>query len=173
MFRCLRQRCHLLKTARHQATGRQTLSGIGTRYTASSSQSSQSVGTPKSSSRYGSIEETIRRLLSAQLHVRGGPTSVSSYEEYQDNAGKILDHVLPYEAYPSGDRRAGTRGDEVVLVLHVAEAEHDSDLNHVLSSGFLIETSPPDGDGLERLVVSCAHTLEQVSTCTVLERGCR
>lgn len=87
--------------------------------------------------------------------------SRSSYEKYRAHSGTVLDHVLPYEAYPSASRRAGHRstGDEVVLVIHAVDG--DEVTNHVVSSGFIVQTE--EGD---RYVVSCAHTLEQVSGMT-------
>ena len=164
MFRCVRQRCHLSLQAHRHLISKQALSRIGIRYTGSAAHSQLSVKSlSRSSSRSGSIEETIRQLLSAQMRVQGGSTRASSYKEYQNNTGRVLEQSLPYEAYPSSDRRAGSRGEEVVLVLHVAEAVHDWESNYVLSSGFVIETNTPERDGKEKLVVSCAHTLEQVS----------
>lgn len=135
------------------------------------SYSTYRVGTenPRNTSDHGAwnIDDEVDRLLrNRTLRASAksvGPTRSCSYRQYQNKGGTVLDHVLPYEAYPSTDRRAGSSGREVMLVVHVAEDDQAGAKDHVISSGFVVEGQVPGSDQVDRFVVSCAHTLEQVS----------
>lgn len=109
-----------------------------------------------------SLDYRISRLLrdKAELSSRPVNNRQCSYEAYRARSGTVLDHVLQYEAYPSSDRRAGSGGDEVVLVIHAVEG--DEEMSHVVSSGFIVDATLPGTDEGDTFVVSCAHTLEQV-----------
>lgn len=163
MFRHFQRGCRLTTTGRQGRSTGSTQVISGTRHRVDAASPLQSVDQDLASK--GSIEESIRQLLKVTPPSIINGAEISSYGEYQANGGRILDHILPYEAYPSLDRRASSRADDVVLVVHVADVESPSNSRpkHVLSSGFVIEASTPDLVGKDKMVVSCAHTLEQVS----------
>ncbi len=77
------------------------------------------------------------------------------------HAGKILDVSLPYEPRPPEWRRLKlTSIDSVaVLVAHCVQDGVESKIT--LSSGFALEVPSLPKD--ETLILTCAHTLEEVS----------
>lgn len=97
------------------------------------------------------------------------------YAEYRANAGHVLEHALPYEAYPQSSRRSDTlhsaelpetEGDGVVLVVHVLQglAGHVEKMS--VCSGFAVGTvqeGPVDPTVSSDTIVTCAHTLEEAS----------
>jgi hypothetical protein len=99
------------------------------------------------------------------------------YAEYRGNAGHVLDHVLPYEAYPSSSRRSDavhatpreTVGDGVVLVVHVLQGLDGHIEKMSVCSGFAVAAKqdqvPSD------IIVTCAHTLEEVSATNLRLQG--
>jgi hypothetical protein len=81
---------------------------------------------------------------------------------YVDQTGNILNVSLPYESRPSEDRRVSFEGNasskEIITVAHCAK---DGDKHKIaLSSGFSLN-APAPREG-ETLIVTCAHTLEEV-----------
>lgn len=96
------------------------------------------------------------------------------YQQYRANAGNILEHVLPYEPYPTGMRRSDaprdgsteTEGDGIVLVVHVLQGPNGQVEKMSVCSGFAIGTVKNDEGEKSILqsdtIVTCAHTLEEV-----------
>lgn len=82
--------------------------------------------------------------------------------QYETNAGRVLKHVLPYESTPSPARRRGLDSDKLVLVAHCARSQ-DGTSKVTLSCGFALDVQ---GEA-EDVVVTCAHTLEEVWTCNL------
>ncbi|WVF71776.1 hypothetical protein IAT40_006584 [Kwoniella sp. CBS 6097] len=90
-------------------------------------------------------------------------------DDHHDRSGHILPYVLPYEAYPDTARRAdicvpsgttGAPGGGTLLVVHMV-IDSGGACDFVVSSGFVIE---PDGLAEdEQIVVTCSHTLDQIS----------
>jgi len=83
-------------------------------------------------------------------------------QQYVDNAGAVLHVSLPYESRPSADRRPHLENPEdscrnVVTVAHCAQVGSEHKIT--LASGFALDAKGKDG---EMLIVTCAHTLEQV-----------
>ena len=96
------------------------------------------------------------------------------YADYRANAGHVLEHVLPYEAYPASTRRSdtlhaepsATEGDGVVLVVHVLQGLDGHVEKMSVCSGFVVGTvqdGPIDPTVSTDTVVTCAHTLEEAS----------
>lgn len=95
------------------------------------------------------------------------------YQQYLNEAGNVIDRVVPYEERPHASKRADAshdvydysynrEGDGLVLVVH---AQLDSTMSHLekttVCSGFVVDasvTNQHQGDA----VVTCAHTLEEV-----------
>lgn len=104
-----------------------------------------------------------------------GLSSLSKlYAEYRGNAGHVLDNVLPYEAYPSSSRRCDathtasrdTVGDGVVLVVHVLQGLDGHVEKMSVCSGFAVGATQAENPGRDLssdTIITCAHTLEQVS----------
>lgn len=82
--------------------------------------------------------------------------------QYETNAGRVLKHVLPYESTPSSARRRGLDSDKLVLVAHCARSQEGTS-KVTLSSVFALDVQ---GEA-EDVVVTCAHTLEEVWTCNL------
>ena len=79
-------------------------------------------------------------------------------QQYLDRSGNVLNVQLPYEPCPSPSRRVSfstDTGDDVHIIAHVARENDRS--KATVSSGFAVETA----DGM-RILVTCAHTLEEV-----------
>lgn len=105
----------------------------------------------------------------------GGFDGLSSltklYAEYRSNAGHVLEHVLPYEAYPPSSRRSDavhaaprdTVGDGVVLVVHVLQGLDGHIEKMSVCSGFAVAAENRDEASASDIIITCAHTLEEVS----------
>lgn len=78
--------------------------------------------------------------------------------EYDGHSGAVLSHELPYESRPSASRRINfsSEANDVFLVAHVAENGLDSNIS--VSSAFALNVGLVTGS----LIVTCAHTLEEV-----------
>lgn len=114
------------------------------------------------------LEGIARTLSRRQL------TSIHDlYQQYHNEAGNVIDRVVPYEERPRATKRADTdhsgikdsdnlEGDGLVLVVH---AQLDSTCSHLerttVCSGFVVNASTNHGDQGDT-IVTCAHTLEQV-----------
>ncbi|KAI0271509.1 hypothetical protein BC834DRAFT_859961 [Gloeopeniophorella convolvens] len=76
--------------------------------------------------------------------------------QYLDRVGHVLRAQLPYEPHPSSSRRVSSdNNSDVHLIAHVAREGDRSKIT--LSSAFAIDSS----DG-QPIVVTCAHTLEEI-----------
>lgn len=85
--------------------------------------------------------------------------------QYVHSAGTVLDRVhLPYESRPVEEKRVkGRDSKSVVLVAHCATDGFNDKVT--LSSGFLLNARQREDD--ECLVLTCAHTLEEVRSTFV------
>ena len=103
-------------------------------------------------------------LAALRLSIQKGSTLGDLSHEFNANAHRILDIPLPYESTPPLSRRltfdkagSGKTHQGIVMVAHCMSPKDDfgpQKSKVKLSSGFVI------GDGL---VVTCAHTFEEVS----------
>ncbi|KAH8991999.1 hypothetical protein EDB92DRAFT_617748 [Lactarius akahatsu] len=84
------------------------------------------------------------------------PDLTQLIRQYLTHSGKVLGTQLAYESRPSSSRRVSFKNNrDIHLVAHVAR---EGDRNNItLSSGFAIDAS----DG-QSIVVTCAHTLEEI-----------
>ncbi|WVQ65532.1 uncharacterized protein L199_003709 [Kwoniella botswanensis] len=80
---------------------------------------------------------------------------------------RTLPEILPYEPYPEANRRADSsqslndrQGDGIVVVVHLFKSGPDNQVDFVISSGFVVQ---PDGPQEEQMVITCSHTLDQIS----------
>lgn len=93
------------------------------------------------------------------------------YQQYQNEAGNVIDRVVPYEERPHATKRAdysgftdseNLEGDGLVLVVH---AQLDSTSSHLekttVCSGFVVSAST-NSESQGDTIVTCAHTLEEV-----------
>lgn len=120
--------------------------------------------------------DELDRYLEDQSKVLAPQKSISLqdlYQQYLNEAGNVVDRVVPYEERPHSTKRADAassdyaesndhEGDGLVLVVH---AQLDSTLTHLekttVCSGFVVNASvnhSHQGD----TIVTCAHTLEEV-----------
>ncbi|TFK23130.1 hypothetical protein FA15DRAFT_594957 [Coprinopsis marcescibilis] len=88
---------------------------------------------------------------------------------YLDETGNVLDVALPYESRPSNERKVmfgdNASSREVVTIAHCAQDEKKQH-KITVSSGFALNfPSPAEG---ETLVVTCAHTLEEIRQSPLL-----
>lgn len=110
--------------------------------------------------------------LARHFYSRDYVSTHELYQQYQHEAGTVIDRVVPYEERLLAPRRAHMlhkadskgqerEGDGLVLVVHIqldfAKAARSKT---VVCSGFVVDASIKDqqqGD----TIVTCAHTLEQ------------
>ena len=86
--------------------------------------------------------------------------------QYTQRAGNIFNHIhLPYESTPAEDKRVKVQDSKDVM--HCATDMSDDKVT--VSSGFLLNALQQDSEENECLVLTCAHTLEEVRhTCYML-----
>jgi hypothetical protein len=100
----------------------------------------------------------------ANTHSAGRTALPQLIEQYLDRSGHVLDAQLPHEPRPSPSRRVSFSTDEEGVVHLIAHVVRENDRSKItVSSGFTLETS----DG-QSVLVSCAHTLEEVCRLPVL-----
>jgi hypothetical protein len=88
----------------------------------------------------------------------GAPDLYHLVAEYDRHSGEVLSRELPYESRSSASRRTrfSDEAKDVCLVAHVAE--NGLDFRVSVSSGFALNVGLASGP----LIVTCAHTLEEV-----------
>ncbi|WWC88257.1 uncharacterized protein L201_003164 [Kwoniella dendrophila CBS 6074] len=106
-------------------------------------------------------------------HIHDNLSSITQYQplpsgSHRFNLGRTLPHILPYEPYPNRTRRADSTetsdiqaGDGIVVVVHLVQDSASKFIDYVVSSGFAID---PQGQDDGKMVVTCSHTLDQIST---------
>ncbi|KAJ3508060.1 hypothetical protein NLJ89_g5963 [Agrocybe chaxingu] len=92
-------------------------------------------------------------------------------KQYVGKAGTVLDISLPYESRPSVTRRpllkdAHDSCKDVITVAHCAQFGREHKIT--LSSGFALNAEEKEG---ETLIVTCAHTLEEIRQSPLLLAG--
>lgn len=104
--------------------------------------------------------------LSEQTNQTGLSTLIRQYVE---SAGTMLNDVnLPYESRPTEERRVSVKDSkDVVLVAHCATDGVENKVT--VSSGFVLNAKLR-GNAEESLVLTCAHTLEEIRQSTILTR---
>lgn len=101
------------------------------------------------------------RVLS---HIDGTSTSfLKLVDQYVDKSGEVLDVSLPYESRPTSERRItfDDLHNGVFMVSHALR--HESQHRVTVCSGFALNVSQESESSGNALIVTCAHTLEEVS----------
>jgi hypothetical protein len=149
----------MLQLAR-ASTSRLAITGkVGLRAYATVSPSIISNPTPPPQPR-SSIPSALDRQILHAVKAKTTTSLSTLIQHYVDNTGNVLPHSLPYESRPSADRRVNTQDDRssnIVLLAHCIQDGPD----HIItvSSGFALSNALETD---ETLVVSCAHTFEEV-----------
>ncbi|KAI0348713.1 hypothetical protein BDW22DRAFT_1319135 [Trametopsis cervina] len=106
---------------------------------------------------------SLDALVLSELHKSRGATLPAIVTQYVDNAGHVLQTPLPYESRPDTTRRvAFDSSDGVVLVAHAFR--HGDAHKVALCTGFVLNaSSSSQNDDGGAVVLSCAHTLEEVN----------
>ncbi|CAA7264693.1 unnamed protein product [Cyclocybe aegerita] len=103
---------------------------------------------------------------------RGDQTTLEEIiKQYVDKAGTVLDISLPYESRPSATRRPLLEDvhdscKDVITVAHYPQFGREHKIT--LSSGFAVNAREKDR---ETLIVTCAHTLEEIRQSPLLLAG--
>ncbi|KIP11507.1 hypothetical protein PHLGIDRAFT_124897 [Phlebiopsis gigantea 11061_1 CR5-6] len=105
------------------------------------------------------ILSELRRMPSASI-----PSLV---RQFDDNAGKVLSVALPYESRPGAERRVRFEENDH-SVLMVAHAAQDADRHKVsVCSGFALNV-PAEGEESRSVLLTCAHTLQEMRRSPLL-----
>jgi len=112
-----------------------------------------------------------RRVLLAASRNHQHSSIHDIIKQFIANAGSVLAVSLPYESRPSESRKLNLTSAEescknVVTVAHCVQTNGEHKIT--LSSGFALNVgglgeSDKDSYGDETIIVTCAHTLEEVS----------
>jgi len=90
------------------------------------------------------------------------PSLPALIEQYVERSGNVLEVSLPYESRPPEDRR--TVFDEldnaVYMIAHALQ--YGAEQKMTVCSGFALDTSNGEKENGEAIVVTCAHTLEEI-----------
>ena len=89
----------------------------------------------------------------------------SIIQQYLEVKGAVLDICLPYESRPSPGRQLPISGENVtnvVTVAHCAVLGDSEEHKITLASGFAVNVDREKIEG-EMAIVTCGHTLEEVS----------
>lgn len=106
-------------------------------------------------------------ILSELRASRGAPLS-TIVQQYVDHSGHVLDSPLSYESRPDGSRRVRyDDSDGVVLVAHAMQ--HGDAYKVALCTGFALNVAQDDGNKERTVILSCAHTLEEVIGASLSE----
>ncbi|CAL1696555.1 unnamed protein product [Somion occarium] len=109
-----------------------------------------------------------KRILSA-LDGKS-PSLPTLIDQYTDHSGTVLDVSLPYESRPSSQRRTkfdASDDSDVIMVAHAVQngAQHKV----TVCSGFALDVAREEEQPSEEtLIVTCAHTLEEIRHSPVL-----
>ncbi|KAM5538211.1 hypothetical protein V8D89_008098 [Ganoderma adspersum] len=115
-------------------------------------------------------------LVLAELAKEGtskSPSLTDLVEQYMKRAGHVLDVSLPYESRPTAERRihfttdaneveVSSADDALVMVAHAA---HDRSGRHKITYSMGFAVAPPGIPEGQIALLTCAHTLEEVSSC--------
>lgn len=110
--------------------------------------------------------ELDSRLLSALTDPFGALVPLPVLvQQYHYRAGHVLSVPLPYESRPAAHRRVNVSAlpaeSGLAMIAHCARDDDSGEHKITLASGFALE-APAERQG-ESLILTCAHTLEEVS----------
>lgn len=104
-------------------------------------------------------------LILPELRASRGASLPAIVQNYDDHAGHVLETSLPYESRPNATRRVTFEdSDGVVMVAHAIQ--HGDAHKIALCTGFALNvvSEGGDNDAGHTVVLSCAHTVEEVNT---------
>lgn len=102
-------------------------------------------------------------LVLSQLRSKPGPSLSSLVQEYDANEGHVIQHTLPYESRPGNDRRVVFDQRDSSAVVMVAHAiQHEDHHKLAVCSGFALNVPSSQGGENRSVIVTCAHTVEEV-----------
>ena len=111
---------------------------------------------------HSALDSVVLNTLAHQPS--GSRTSLPQLvQQYLERSGRVLDHQLPYEPQPSQPRRVNFDASQsedrgVHLIAHCVQEGNRHKVT--LSSGFALNA--PGDHTNESIIVTCAHTLEEV-----------
>ena len=91
------------------------------------------------------------------------------FSQYHQRANNVLNTHLPYEPTPPPARRCSFQFDTttpLVIVAHCLRSKSNGESKVTLASGFALAAQSPRN---ENVVLTCAHTLEQVRIHSLLD----
>ena len=84
-------------------------------------------------------------------------------DQYVEHSGTVLDVSLPYESRPNSQRKTKFEYSDNPSVVMIAHAVQHKTLHKVaFCSGFAIDVSQLEHPSGDNLIVTCAHTMEDV-----------
>lgn len=102
-------------------------------------------------------------LVLSQLRSKPGPSLFSLIQEYDANEGHVIQHTLPYESRPGNDRRVVFDQRDSSAVVMIAHAiQHEDQHKVAVCSGFALNVPSSQGGENRSVIVTCAHTVEEV-----------
>ncbi|KAJ3718265.1 hypothetical protein C8R42DRAFT_675522 [Lentinula raphanica] len=112
-----------------------------------------------------------RQLLNALSSTKKFPSLSQLVHKYLNNSGDVLPSSLLYESRPSASRKvnrepATTDSSDVMLIAHCVQIGEEHKVT--VASGFALE-APYEREG-ESLILTCAHTLEEIRRSPLLLR---
>ncbi|KAI0690708.1 hypothetical protein BC835DRAFT_1407464 [Cytidiella melzeri] len=110
---------------------------------------------------------TLDALILSELRASRVAPLTTIVQNYDENNGHVLDSPLPYESRPNDVRRVRFDGsDGIVVVAHAIQ--HGDAHNVALSTGFALNVAQGEDDDSRRsIILSCAHTLEEMRHSTL------
>ncbi|KAJ6604409.1 hypothetical protein DFH09DRAFT_1018509 [Mycena vulgaris] len=110
--------------------------------------------------------ELDARLLAALPTSRRGASLRDLIHQYVEQSGCVLPCALPYESRPTEARRpAFSNSEPVFMIAHVVQ-DHTGKHQVAVSSGFTLAAPRHPDEG--PLIVTCAHTLEEIRRSPLL-----
>ncbi|KAF9560208.1 hypothetical protein CPC08DRAFT_708260 [Agrocybe pediades] len=112
-----------------------------------------------------------RRILLAAERNLQHPSIYEIINQYVANSGNVVDVSLPYESRPVESRRLNILNKaescrNVVTVAHCVQTDMEHKIT--LSSGFALNVGEGESKGDETMIVTCAHTLEEIRHSPIL-----
>ncbi|OSD06034.1 hypothetical protein PYCCODRAFT_1431853 [Trametes coccinea BRFM310] len=126
----------------------------------------------------------LRKAAAAQQPSLAQPTPLTELiDQYMKRAGHVMESALPYESRPGAERRvrfsdapdksvseASSSADgALVVVAHAVLDSKSKEHKVAYSSGFFVQ--PPGTQDSEAVLVTCAHTLEEIRHNPIIRSG--
>jgi hypothetical protein len=117
-----------------------------------------------------SVTATLRSQIVAHVSELCAQTDITTLiGQHLNHSNHMLDVSLPYEPYPSVQRRADRDGEDSAVLMVAHWAQRNDEHKITLSSAFPLEAPAPKSN--ESLVLTCAHALEEARQYLRTERA--